>query len=369
MKNFPRKQNREAFTLIELLVVIAIIGVLVGLLLPAVQQAREAARRSACTNNLKQIALACHNYADTNTANGDNKLPYASYRTGSNGKPFGGATAWLDGAPGTGNNIISIGVGASWITLILPFLEEQQLFDDWSSSTNNFLVSHLNGTGYTYASGNPSDAITINAKVDALYCPSYTGGLQINGTLVGPAQGGLTGVGRPEANGKTWYLTDGVGGTNAGGLTTYRGNLGIGSTTWSWNNAASKNQIDGSGALGWLKRRGFKDFLDGTAKTAMVIENNAGTAWWCQTAPMTISGRTGATNSNGTWTVTNANQWSVNRPTDTGNGNYGFVSVGLGSEHPGIAGVAMADASVQFINFNVDAQTWLSMLSSAGGEE
>jgi len=89
-------RKRHGFTLVELLVVIAIIGILIALLLPAVQAAREAARRSQCTNNLKQIALAVHNYHDT----------YKVF-------PIGNWTT----AYGT------------WLVSLLPFIEQQALAD------------------------------------------------------------------------------------------------------------------------------------------------------------------------------------------------------------------------------------------------
>lgn len=96
---------RKAFTLVELLVVIAIIGVLIALLLPAVQQAREAARRSQCRNNLKQMGLALHNYHDVYGS-----LPSAAIRA-----PYTTSSGWF-GKPGWG-----------WGSLILPFLEQDSL--------------------------------------------------------------------------------------------------------------------------------------------------------------------------------------------------------------------------------------------------
>ena len=100
--------QKKGFTLIELLVVIAIIGVLVGLLLPAVQQAREAARRSMCSNQVKQLALACHTYADANKA----------FPAGQGGT----YTKWV--GPG-----ISQGGRLSWIASVMPFMEQQMVAD------------------------------------------------------------------------------------------------------------------------------------------------------------------------------------------------------------------------------------------------
>ena len=108
----PPHITRGAFTLVELLVVIAIIGILVALLLPAVQQAREAARRTQCQNNLKQIALAVRSY---NAAN--EMFPPGSVHTAGNTQP---ENAYMN-----------------WAIASLPFLEQQNLFDQYDPSLYN----------------------------------------------------------------------------------------------------------------------------------------------------------------------------------------------------------------------------------------
>jgi prepilin-type N-terminal cleavage/methylation domain-containing protein len=103
-----RPDNRRGFTLVELLVVIAIIGILVALLLPAVQSAREAARRMQCQNHCKQLALALHNYHDVRLA-------------------FPPSSVWRDTADIERNN--NPNLGPNWVILTLPYLEQQNLFD------------------------------------------------------------------------------------------------------------------------------------------------------------------------------------------------------------------------------------------------
>ena len=137
------------FTLIELLVVIAIIGVLIALLLPAIQQAREAARRSQCTNNLKQIGLALSSYHDTN-------LVFPPY------KIWGGPTS-NDDCP-LGSNGWSNSGGLSSRVLLLPYLDQSELY-----ATINF-----NGGAYvqTYCSPNQSWITADKTIVSVFICPS-----------------------------------------------------------------------------------------------------------------------------------------------------------------------------------------------------
>ena len=109
--------RRSAFTLIELLVVIAIIAILIGLLVPAMQKVREAAARAQCTNNLKQLALAAHNFVSSN-----------------NVLPDGMQEPWVDGLnpDEVGGHLVGETAnpfGPNWAVWLLPYLEQQNLFN------------------------------------------------------------------------------------------------------------------------------------------------------------------------------------------------------------------------------------------------
>jgi len=131
-----RSASRRGFTLIELLVVIAIIGVLVSLLLPAVQQAREAARRSQCQNNIKQTMLAFHNYHDNNGG-----FPNRYSRNGA-----------------------TLNSGHGWGLKLLPFLDQAPLYGAWNNDKSFF---------------DPENQPVLMTPIRAYICPTTPGGARV----------------------------------------------------------------------------------------------------------------------------------------------------------------------------------------------
>ncbi len=257
-----RRSRRVGFTLVELLVVIAIIGVLVALLLPAVQAAREAARRMQCSNHLKQIALAAHNFHNVYR-----RLPpgYNGIVTDDRSRPS--YTQWTDAA--TIWSVPWLGVHA----YLLPYMEQQTLSDKILVEFNPDKFKN-NGHPPDCEMVYWADASTWNVgctPISTMLCPSAdpkraTKGIwalfhQFGAENPDPSLGGSVGGG-------TFGIHDGLAYSNylgcAGGMGTIPVN--------SWDKYR--------GVFGNRTKYGFEDMRDGTAYTLMFGEHLGGKRWY-----------------------------------------------------------------------------------------
>lgn len=222
------KAARESggFTLVELLVVIGIIGVLMSLLFPAIQSVRETARRMSCTNHLKQISLAVHNYHDT----------YRVFPCNANG---------FDNLRGRQTN------GFSWIAKSLPYMEQQNLHDRLDFKRK-------------FIDGSPSDPESnwgvIQTPIDILLCPSDP---------TPPVRSDLASFWAWPVE-FTAMVPYGQGGPAA--VTTYMGNMGY---SFDSNPAEAPFERNAAHAVG------FRNVLDGTSHVIMLMERSPSWAPWC----------------------------------------------------------------------------------------
>jgi prepilin-type N-terminal cleavage/methylation domain-containing protein/prepilin-type processing-associated H-X9-DG protein len=334
------RHKSAAFTLVELLVVITIIGILIALLLPAVQAAREAARNMQCANNLKQLALALHNYHATQQA-----------------FPFAGAmdAGTQYAPPGRG------GTGAfNWRTFVLPQLEQQALYDDVKAKVlPDFVPGPPSATWITQFK-----STTIRSTPLAAYsCPSDPlAGRLVIAPGVGWSPNGKSPV--PPPLSVTNYFA------NAGAVAIGYESISCGlctapsicpcySTGW-FGDDMRKPLIGVFGAQPVCTR--LDDIRDGTSQTLLL---------WEQILP---PGNNGGVHSdffpqvNEPYSV-GTTVWGVNHPMEeTVMDQYGYYAQGIGSHHSGGANATMADGSTRWLNQTVNLMV-LGFLGTRDKEE
>ncbi len=290
-----KMSDRRGFTLIELLVVIAIIGTLVGLLLPAVQAARESGRRSQCTNNMKQLALGLQNYADATKA-----LPRSATDSRADSQ---GREGW------------------SWIFLILPFIERTELHNACMNQSADWRKNNCTWMDATTAA-------LARAPIPQLICPTDTVAVLAPELKYTTATATYT-------SSKTNYAA------NGGYLENWCGG-GSNICTLDQNMRAS------TGALRKTKGITFKDVSDGLSKTFLIGEAG-GAAADPNNADRMPGVWVGSGNSKGY--QTECVRYSANKL------NSGSAEPAFGSYHNAGANFAMVDGSVRFIADSINSNT------------
>ena len=332
-------RSKIGFTLVELLVVIAIIGILIALLLPAVQAAREAARRSQCTNQLKQIALAFHNYHDVYRT-----FPRQSYGVmNPNGQsPDCGTSCGCmtnNGGGWVGNNVF---------TMILPYVEQRAVYDRY-----DFRCPHIWGNNAN---------LIASARIGTFRCPSDTFRQQWSQINYGICKGPNWGY---------W-----VGGVNANGMFQLWSETGMSDVTDGLSNTIMLGEIltgdddDGPYSVGDVVRNQPLPNYDAFPTQASVDAYGQ----LCETNKSNNNSRVGY---NWGSTAMNAAINTIAPPNymyPSGQNCGGcWISDSDGnfpsrSKHPGGVNVALGDGSVRFVGQTIEFNLWQALGSRNGRE-